>query len=131
MSVWDKPLDLKPSIFPSKISDKEKVNSNNNNLGIIAEEISCGITDFKISPQDRHIYEKCQEIKNKRLYEDMLIWMNYYDSHLKNMYDIFLSSLKKYNIKTRIFFDEFRLYVYRCTVPRLDPYIHKKVRPLI
>lgn len=131
MSAWNKSLDFKPSISPCKPIEEVKLDPKDNNFGIIAEKINCGISDFKISSHDKDIYEKCQKDKDNRLYEDMITWMNYYDLHLKNMYGIFLSGLKKYNIKTRILFDEFRLYVYRCTVPRLDSYIHKKVRPLI
>lgn len=130
MSVWNKPPNLEPpTISSEKINEDKPVK--NNIHGIVPQEVSCGLGVFKTPLYDKHIYESCHRVREIRREEDMIVWMRYYDFHLKNMYGIFLSSLKRYNIRTRLSFDEFRVYVYSCTIARLDPYIHKRVRPLI
>ena len=126
MSAWAKPPTIKTSVESEKIVEIAPAGG-----GVIPQTISYSITTFKESEIDKKIFEECRRLKDLRYEEDMIVWMRYYDSHLKNMYGILLSGLSKYNIKTRLSFDEFRLYVYKCTVPRLNPRIHKRVRPLI
>lgn len=126
MSKWSKPLILKEIESDEKVETKHSLKH-----GIIDEAISCGIRPFQPSGIDKKIAEDHRRSTHQESLWERDVWMHHYHSHLKNMYGILMDGLKKFNIQSRLSFDEFRLYAYDRTLTQLDPCTHKRVRPLI
>ena len=131
MSAW-----LKPPILTSKTIDAPKPDDKSGDKSqakpeILHQTVNYGIENFKLFESERVLAERCYHLDAHQREEDMVVWMRYYHPHLKHMYGIFLSGLSRFHIKNGLSFDEFRLFAYNNTIPRLCHRIHKRIRPLI
>jgi len=124
MSKWSKRIILKET-DPEKFEPK-----NYSKSGIICEAVSCCINPFQPTDIDKKIAEDRRRSILQESLQEQDMWMYHYHLHLKNMYAILMNNLKKLNIQSGLSFDEFRIYVYDCTLTQIDSCTHKRIRPL-